>query len=181
MTLAIDLKLLLKTICPQNKRKVGIVWGSNPAHGVDWGKRRALKKSIPVQLLQQLSEVEKIQFVGVQNHENAYQASDAPNLDIIDMSAYLDTLASTAALMSQLDLIITVDTSIAHLGGALGLPTWVLLMQQSDWRWSKHTSESYWYASTRLFRQSRQGDWQSLLVELENELRRWSAEKEHIL
>nr|WP_242033539.1 glycosyltransferase family 9 protein [Phormidium sp. FACHB-592] len=72
-------------------------------------------------------------------------------------------MAETAAAIAQLDLVITVDTSIAHLAGALGKPVWVLLTLQPDWRWMLHREETPWYPTMRLFRQSKLNDWQGVL------------------
>ena len=89
------------------------------------------------------------------------------------MSDQLVDLASTAALMMNLDLVISVDTSVAHLAGALGLPTWVLLMADCDWRWLKEGEESAWYQSVHLVRQQRQGDWMELVERLREQLTEW--------
>ncbi len=75
----------------------------------------------------------------------------------------LADLADTAALVAQLDLVITIDTSIAHLAGAMGRPVWVLLPFAADWRWLLNRTDSVWYPSMRLFRQSRAGDWPEVL------------------
>ena len=80
--------------------------------------------------------------------------------------------ASTATLMEQLDLIITIDTSVAHLAGALGKPTWLLLSATPDWRWMLERSDSPWYPSMRLFRQAKPGDWSEPLAKLREELGR---------
>jgi ADP-heptose:LPS heptosyltransferase len=72
-------------------------------------------------------------------------------------------MAETAAAIAQLDLVITVDTSIAHLAGALGKPVWVLLTFQPDWRWMLHREDTPWYPTMRLFRQSKPNDWQGVL------------------
>jgi hypothetical protein len=79
----------------------------------------------------------------------------------------LADFADTAALVSTLDAVVTVDTSIAHLAGALGKPTWVLLPFKPDWRWLLGRSDSPWYPSVRLFRQTQRGDWQGALAELD--------------
>ena len=79
-------------------------------------------------------------------------------------------LVDTAALLAELDLIITVDTSIAHLAGALGRPAWVLLPFAPDWRWQLVREDSPWYPTLRLFRQSRPGDWPSVIARVRTEL-----------
>jgi len=77
----------------------------------------------------------------------------------------------TAAVMQQLDLVITVDTSIAHLAGALGVPVWVILPHTSDWRWMLNRTNSPWYPTMQLFRQPQPGDWQSVIQTIQKNLR----------
>jgi hypothetical protein len=86
--------------------------------------------------------------------------------DIIDLEPELTDYARTAALIAQLDLVITVDTSVAHLSGALGKPVWVLLGQHCDWRWLIGRTESPWYPGMRLFHQTQPGDWAGLIEEV---------------
>jgi hypothetical protein len=78
---------------------------------------------------------------------------------VLDLSGYLTDFADTAAVIAQLDLVITVCTSVAHLAGALGAPVWVLLSVAADWRWLLDRDDSPWYPSARLFRQDAMGDW----------------------
>jgi ADP-heptose:LPS heptosyltransferase len=82
-----------------------------------------------------------------------------PQLELTDWTAEFGDLADTAALMNHLDLIITVDTSVAHLAGAMGKPVWVLLKRVPDWRWMLDRPDCAWYPSMRLFRQERFGEW----------------------
>jgi ADP-heptose:LPS heptosyltransferase len=82
-----------------------------------------------------------------------------------------DAFIDTAAVMESLDLIVTSDTSIAHLAGALGRPTWVALKNVPDWRWLLDRDDSPWYPTLRLFRQETSGDWTSVLANMERELR----------
>ena len=83
------------------------------------------------------------------------------------MEHRLSDFSDTAQLLRQLDLVITVDTAVAHLSGALNKPTWVLLPQNADFRWLRQRSDSPWYPSMRLFRQRAHGDWQSVVDQLE--------------
>jgi ADP-heptose:LPS heptosyltransferase len=91
---------------------------------------------------------------------------------LADLSPLMDDFASTAALIEQLDLVITVDTAVAHLAGALGKPTWLLLSAAPDWRWMLGRDDSPWYPSMRLFRQAKLGDWSEPLAQLSEELAR---------
>ena len=91
-------------------------------------------------------------------------------LGLTDLTAQLTDYAETAALLANLDLIVTVDTSIAHLAGAMGRPAWVLLPAAPDWRWLLARTDSPWYASLRLLRQQRAGDWAPVLAQVTHEL-----------
>jgi len=93
-----------------------------------------------------------------------------PPLDLVDRTADLTDFADTAALLMQLDLVVTVDTSVAHLAGALGRPVWILLPYAADWRWLVERSDSPWYPSARLYRQSAPGDWPSVVERLRADL-----------
>ncbi|GJL81878.1 MAG: hypothetical protein DHS20C01_15120 [marine bacterium B5-7] len=156
---------LLERLAPgsENEFKVGLMWGSNPAREVDWGARRAARKSIPATELQILAECEGVRFISLQNRDNGAEAAEAPGLGIIDFQDYLNDFTDTAALIANLDLVISVDTSVAHLAGALSVPCRALLMTSADWRWGRYSDTTPWYDSVRLFRQSRQGDWRSVL------------------
>jgi ADP-heptose:LPS heptosyltransferase len=85
---------------------------------------------------------------------------------VADAMALVTDMADTAALMSALDLVITSDTATAHLAGALGVPTWVVLHEPPDWRWLLRRSDSPWYPTMRLFRQRRPGDWSTPVAEI---------------
>jgi ADP-heptose:LPS heptosyltransferase len=95
--------------------------------------------------------------------------SDAP---ILDGSSGDRDLADTAALIATLDLVISTDTSIAHLAGAMGKPVWILLPHLSDWRWMELTESTPWYPTARLFRQKSQGDWVKVIERVLGELRK---------
>jgi Flp pilus assembly protein TadD len=163
---------LLERVAPQGEKqlKVGLMWGSNPARGVEWGRRRAMRKSIPAALLETLAGREYVLFVSLQNRDNGAEAAWAPGLDIIDLQDHLLDLADTAALIANLDLVISVDTSVAHLAGAMGVPVWILLMHTCDWRWGWDSITTPWYDSARLFRQPTEGDWASVLAAVSDAL-----------
>lgn len=93
--------------------------------------------------------------------------------DLIDHAAGLHDFADTAALIEQLDLVVSVDTSIAHLAGALGKPVWILLCYDSCWRWLTQRSDSPWYPTARLYRQERPGDWDGLVEKVRQDLDVW--------
>jgi tetratricopeptide (TPR) repeat protein len=134
--------------------KVGVVLAGNPAHPND------RRRSIPLHSVFPLPEIAGITFI------NLHHGAAARGLGLPDLSAQLTDYAETAALLENLDLIVTVDTSIAHLAGALGKPAWVLLPAAPDWRWLLERADSPWYASLRLLRQRRAGEWTDVLAQL---------------
>ena len=89
-----------------------------------------------------------------------------------DFDAGPDAFVDTAAVMTSLDLVISCDTAVAHLAGALGRPAWIGLKHVADWRWLLQRTDSPWYPSLRLFRQPRRGDWGSVLAAMKRELER---------
>lgn len=88
-----------------------------------------------------------------------------------DRSPQLTDFAATASAIRELDVVITVDTSVAHLAGALGRPVWTLLSFAACWRWLRHRSDSPWYPTMRLFRQPRPGDWRAVMDAVRREVR----------
>jgi tetratricopeptide (TPR) repeat protein len=141
--------------------RVGLVWAGNPTHQND------ARRSISLELLQPLLANTEITFYSLQpqlkttSSQNAnYQPAD---LQPVDLTVLMGDYADTAALISQLDLVISVDTSVAHLAGALGHPVWLLLPFAPDWRWLMQREDSPWYPSMRLFRQPVAGDWNSVI------------------
>ena len=97
-------------------------------------------------------------------------STSAPFDQIIDLSEHIGDFADTAALLEQLDLLVTIDTSVAHLAGALGKPVWLLLPFSADWRWLLGRSDSPWYPSFRLFRQSVPGQWPAVIEAVRQQL-----------
>lgn len=139
---------------------IGVCWRAG-----DWDAAR----SVPLAaLLPHLTPAERT-LVSLQRGAGAAEAAGTPLLDPGDRSA--DVLA-TAALVAALDAVVTVDTMVAHLAGALGRPTLLLLRHEGDWRWMEGRDDTPWYPSMRLFRQSREGDWQAPLAHLAAALRR---------
>jgi len=132
---------------PPGKR-VGLVWSGNPHHGND------RNRSIYLRDLQPLADVPGVTFFSLQKGAAGSQASDSTlKIKVVDHTPRLTDFSETAALLANLELIITVDTSVAHLAGALGRPIWVLLPFAPDWRWMIDRTDSPWYPTMRLFRQ----------------------------
>ena len=138
--------------------KVGIAFAGNPKHPAD------RRRSIPSDLTQMLRDIPGISFV------NLHHGKAARPLGLPDLTQWMTDYAETAALIDTLDLVVTVDTSVAHLAGALGKPVWVLLPHAPDWRWLLGRTDSPWYRSARLFRQPTPGDWTSVLADVATKL-----------
>jgi ADP-heptose:LPS heptosyltransferase len=98
-----------------------------------------------------------------------------PPARLVDLQDDQEDFADTAAIVANLDLVISVDTSVAHLAGAMGKPVWILLSNAPDWRWFLEREDSPWYPTARLFRQSTHGNWRDVLGRLERELRKLLA------
>ena len=94
---------------------------------------------------------------------------------LIDLRDEQKDFADAAAIVASLDLVISIDTSVAHLAGALGKPVWILLSKSADWRWLLDREDSPWYPTARLFRQSTMGNWQDVVARVERELRQFLA------
>lgn len=141
----------------REKLRVGLVWSGNPIHGND------RNRSMPLRLLSALLDVDAL-FVSLQKNPRPEDAATLRERgEIIDHTSLLTNFADTAALVSCLDLVITVDTSVAHLAGALGRPTWILLPYVPDWRWLLRREDSPWYPTVRLFRQTEPREYASVV------------------
>jgi tetratricopeptide (TPR) repeat protein len=145
------------------KLRVGLVWSGNPQHDNDHNR------SIPLQALLRIADTDAT-FVSLQKELRAGDDALLAQSGIVDVTSHLTDFAETAALLSCLDLVITVDTSVAHLAGASGRPTWVLLPFVPDYRWLLDREDSPWYPTLRLFRQSERRDWKPVLDRVRNEL-----------
>ncbi|WP_448562211.1 tetratricopeptide repeat protein [Trichothermofontia sp.] len=139
--------------------KVGIVWAGNPQNPTDQ------KRSCPLIAFLPLLALKNIAFYSLQVGEPVTQLANLPDeIALLDLSPHLKDFADTAAVIEQLDLVITVDTAVAHLAGALGKSTWILLSALPDWRWLLDREDSPWYPTVRLFRQTRLGDWAEVMT-----------------
>lgn len=134
--------------------RVGIVWATGAAHPT------TAQRSCSVALFRPLADVPGVRLFGLQHGETARELCDLGDPRLTDLSPWLGDFSTTAALVEQMDLILTVDTAMAHLAGALGKKVWTLLPQPADWRWMLDREDSPWYPTLRLFRQSRPGDWE---------------------
>lgn len=147
-------------------RRIGLVWAGNAQYGAD------RRRSLSLDRLRPLMAVPGNRFFGLQlgDGRRDLETGDLPP-GFVDLASGIDDFADTAAIMANLDLVVSVDTSVAHLAGAMGRPVWILVPFASDWRWLKGRMDSPWYPTARLFRQPAPGDWTSVIVSLEMALR----------
>ncbi len=149
------------------KLRVGLVWAGSATHEND----RA--RSIQLQQLAALAKREDVHFHSLQKGPASSQAVGAPGgMKLADWTADLNDFADTAALVANLDLIISVDTAVAHLAGAMGKPVWVMLPVNVDWRWMLRREDTPWYPTMRLFRQESPGDWFGVVDRIGREMDR---------
>jgi tetratricopeptide (TPR) repeat protein len=138
--------------------KVGVVWAGNPEHKND------RYRSIRLAALAPLWQVAGVRFIALQKGAAAGELVSLPaGLDVVNLGPELEDFCDTAAVISQLDLVLCVDTAVAHLAGALGKPVWLMVAQPADFRWLEGREDSPWYPTMRLFRQSRRGDWDEVI------------------
>lgn len=138
--------------------RVGLVWAGNPDH------RNDRNRSINPELLGPVLQLPGIRFFSLQVGRSLVPSG------VVDLAPFLNDYSATAAALSELDLVITVDTSVAHLAGAMGRPVWVLLPVCNDWRWLQNRTDSPWYPSMKLFRQTQLGDWDTVIQRVATEL-----------
>ncbi len=151
--------------------KVGIVWGGSPTHKNDRNRSCKLTDFLPI------LQMPGVKFYSLQKGERTTELTQLPaHIQIEDMSSQLNNYADTAAVINQLDLVITVDTSVAHLAGALAKPVWTLLCFNPDWRWLEEGENTPWYPTMRLFRQSQLREWQEVVEKVRVELSRKTEE-----
>lgn len=162
-----ELADLLKTKS-NHERMVGLSWQGNPEQGRDPMRSCRLKALMP------LADIPGIRLVSLQTGEaGCRQLAEVEGQDkLVDVGSRLRDFADTAAVLDQLELLVTVDTAVAHLAGAMGRPVWTLLGYAPDWRWHLQQTDSPWYAGMRLFRQPSWGDWQTVVQTVADELRR---------
>jgi hypothetical protein len=155
---------------PREGPRVGLVWSGNPKHDNDHNR------SMPLRALGPVLDLPGIQFVSLQKE---VAVADAPELaqrnNVLNVAAQLADLADTAAIVESLDLVITVDSSVSHLTGTLGKPVWLMLPFAPDWRWLLERSDSPWYPTATLFRQTAIADWDGLTSRVADRLREFCA------
>jgi Flp pilus assembly protein TadD len=156
----------LDRIIPPGVRRVGIVWAGRPTHRNDRNRSMSLST-----LTARLAEVPGIVLVSLQKGDpSAEVKSYSGRAPLIDAAREITDYEDTVAAIAALDLVVTVDTSVAHIAGAMGRPCWVLLPFTPDWRWLRERSDSPWYSSLRLFRQPAPARWDEPLAAVATEL-----------
>ena len=147
-----------------NTIKIGLVWAGKPSYGND------KQRSVPLETLSPIiKNFADVTWVSLQmgDGKEALKNSDLQNT-LIDVTDDITDFADTAAIIQNLDLVISVDTSVVHLTGAMGFPCWALIPYPPDWRWLLKREDSIWYDSVRLFRQNIPWDWHEPLKKLYN-------------
>lgn len=140
--------------------RIGLVWAGRPEHGRDF------ERSIPAKRLEPLADLPGIAWFSLQLGKR-----EAPNLPgLVSLSPFLKSFSDTAYALSGMDLVITVDTALAHLAGALGIPTFLLLPFQPDFRWLLERDDSPWYPTMRLYRQPSYGNWEAVIQQVLTDL-----------
>jgi Flp pilus assembly protein TadD len=149
--------------------RIAIVWQGNPAYRAD------ARRSIPLSAFVRLARIPGVRLYAVQKEHGRDQLGRWPQeIPLLDLGAELDVEApfvDTAAVLSAVDLVISSDTAVPHLAGALGQEVWLALPQRADWRWGEAPATTSWYPKFRLFRQERAGQWEPVFAAIERELR----------
>lgn len=149
------------------KKKIGLVWSGNLQFTNDH------KRSVPFELVASMvARVPDAEFYCIQKEIREYERESVIQSGITMLGETFTDFSDTASAIEQLDLVISVDTSLAHLAGALNKPVWILLPYAADWRWMSGRDDSPWYPSARLFRQTRAGDWAGVLEDISSELQK---------
>ena len=158
-----------KKLAQDNNFKIGLCWQGNAYYRTQALKHAVALKSLHVKHFEPLADVEGIHLYSLQKMNGTDQLRDI-SFEIHEFDSDFDAtngrFVDTAAVMKNLDLIITIDTSIGHLAGALGVPVWVILPKPADWRWMLDRDDTPWYPTMRLFRQHKQGEWGPVMLEI---------------
>ena len=152
--------------------RVGLVWAAAPRADQVTARAFGRRKSMSLAALAPLASVPDVTFVALQIGSAAREAQQPPEgMTLLDVSGQIADFADTAAIIANLDLVISVDTSVAHLAGAMGKPVWLMNLFDTDWRWMLNRDDSPWYPTLRIFRQPTSGDWDSAIRNVATALR----------
>jgi tetratricopeptide (TPR) repeat protein len=151
---------------------IGLVWAGSPGHLND------RNRSCPIDLFLPITRMDGLRFFSLQKEiPERWAGSSVTEMNLMDYTGDIEDFSDTAGIIMNLDLVITVDTAVAHLTGALGKPVWILLPFAPDWRWMLSREDSPWYPTMRLFRQPSPGDWISVISKVHDELKRIIVDK----
>ena len=151
------------------KMKIGLTWAGTTRHKSDPYRNR----SCPIRAFQPLLNIPGIKLYSIQTGSDKNDLAEINKAGLItDLSNGIQSFQDTAALISGLDILITVDTAVAHLAGSLGKSVWILLAKSSDWRWNSKSDKNLWYPGIRIFKQKSPGNWEEPLSEVTNELKK---------
>lgn len=150
---------------PAGQFRVGLAWTGN------LNNIMLRHRSCPLTLLEPMLEIEGVTFIGLQKGEKLGETTDLPTLiQFTNVGDEFDDFGDTAAVIEQLDLVITIDTAVAHLAGAMGKPVWLLLSSPPDFRWLLERDDSPWYPTMRIFRQTEHANWQPVIERITHSL-----------
>jgi hypothetical protein len=159
---------VLTHLAPSARPRVGLVWAGSSTYQHDRQRSCALQDFAP------LLQTPGIAWYSLRTGDCSQELMQLPpNVRVQDLVPSLHDFGDTALLLAQLDLVITVDTAVAHLAGALGKPVWMLLSAVPDWRWGVEGEQTPWYPTMRLFRQARAGDWAAVMQCVAQTLAAW--------
>jgi hypothetical protein len=150
--------------------RVGVVWAGSRGHARD------RSRSMPPSALKGIFEVAHVRFFSLQKPVDG-DIADVKSAGVTDLAPHLDDFADTAAAVSHMDLVLCVDTSVAHLAGALGKTIWLMVPREADARWLAERDDSPWYPKLRLFRQRRRNDWTDVVAQVRAELEAWVSKE----
>jgi hypothetical protein len=146
--------------------KVGLIWTGNKFH------QRNPYRSVGIENYIRFKDIKNTSFYGLQfDAGDSINLANTQGLDIKDLTQHIDNFDESAAIIQKLDLVITICTSTAHLAGALGIPTWVLLDVNPHWVWFLDRTDSPWYPKTKVYRQTRYKDWEAILQKVHKDLK----------
>jgi hypothetical protein len=169
-------KMWEQKLDPNHHLKVGLVWngGFRPDQPEIWATNE--RRNIPLEVIARLQHLSIIEFYSLQKGDPAEseltlkRTAIWPTNNLLNFAPELKDFSDTAALISNLDLVISVDTSTAHLAAALGKPTWILNRYDTCWRWLEDRTDSPWYPSVTLYRQKSPGNWDEVIDLVERDL-----------
>jgi len=162
--LAIPEQIMVPKLADNGKPKIGLVWAGSPTQQINH------HRSCPIEEMMNIVGTDEVDFYSLQMPLNQKHKAILEQHNVVDLEQELVSYCHTGALIQQMDLVISVCTSVVHLSGALNVPSIVLLSPHADWRWLENEETSTWYPNTTILRQKKSGDWSTLLKYVESEI-----------